>query len=219
MGMASPAQDISVIIVEELATAGFAGTKLELRGGGLPKQGATWEGKHRVQTHFYVGNPVATQQSLGPTEGPSTWEGTWHRNMLESSPAKWTDEDGNITFITQPHILMQIMDDIRYRGYALRVTWSTTAISIDGTTPEDVTIIREGRLTETSFPVTRTADIDWKATFDWKSRGQTQPFTSIGSPDFSSGIISAQLALTNTLVAAAALKNSINPFAIGSVSD
>jgi hypothetical protein len=207
--------DVSVIIIEELPVPGFSGTRLELRGGGLPKQGATWNGKHQVVTRYYVGNPVATQQSLGPREAPSTWEGAWHRNMLESSPAVWIDTDGVRQEVVHPHLLMTILDDIRFRGYGLRVTWSTKATA-EGA---DIQIIREGRLTDVSFPVTRAEDIDWKATFDWKSRGQNAALvTNLRNPETADLVASLQLQVNAVIVATQALKNKLDPNELGSVS-
>lgn len=206
--------DISVFIIEELPQPGFAGSKLELRGGGLPKTGATWGGKQLVITKWYVGNPVATQQSLGSRENPSTFEGMWRRNLLEQSPAIWTDEFGNRNEVVHPHILMQLVDDIRTRGYPLRVMW--TAKPSDSA---DVQVIREGRLTDCEFPIDRAEDIGWKMTFDWKSRGLPETLaTNFRDPLASNENAALQLKINDCLVKIAALKNKLGPDQYGSTT-
>lgn len=200
--------DSSTLIIEELPSAGFAGTRLELRGGGLPKQGATWGGKQVVVTRWYAGNPVATQQSIGSQELPSSWEGTWHRNMLESSPASWTDENGGTVSIVHPAVLMETMDGIRLRGHPLRVTW-TSPSRAEGT---DVQIIREGRMSQLEFPVTRIDDIDWKVTFDWYSRGNPDAQrVSLRATGLESGLVAMTIAIQELSIAVQALKNKLNP--------
>lgn len=204
--------DSSVIVIEELPSPGFAGTRLELRGGGLPKIGAAWGGKHTVITRYYSGNPVATQQAIGPQEVPSSWEGVWRRNILEVSPATWTDENGISTSVVQPITLMQLLDDIRFRGYPLRVTWATALKEIQTTGDSDVQIIREGRLTDINFPVDRAEDIAWKATFTWYSRGQpAQQRTSLRNASSTDSLAGLTISVQEALVRAQALKNKINP--------
>jgi hypothetical protein len=66
--------------------------KLELRGPGLPMQGAAYESENRLITEWMTGNSVeAVQQVLGPMLNPSDWEGVGRTTQLIGCPCIWTD--------------------------------------------------------------------------------------------------------------------------------
>lgn len=171
--MASPGA--SVVMIEELSETGIldqifrTGRRVELRGSGQPKQLASWIGKQRITTKYYVGNPNATQQVLGPMEMPSEWEGEWHRTMLSRSPATYIDDSGVPQFVVRPDQLVDAVDEIRRRGHRLRVTWSARLAEDD---TQEVRFVREGRLAQFETAIVRAEDINWKMQFEWASRGE-----------------------------------------------
>jgi hypothetical protein len=184
MAVASPGS--SFLIIEELSESTGAqgaldqifrsGRRIELRGSGLPKQLAGWTGKQRVTTKFYVGNPNATQQVLGPMEMPSEWDGEWHRTMLSRSPCIYIDDSGVPQNVVRPDQLVAAMDELRVRGHRLRVTWNGTLAEDD---TQAMRMTREGRISEFATNIIRAEDINWKLTFDWASRGAPAPSVNV----------------------------------------
>lgn len=115
-------------------------------------------GKMRVQTTFYPGNPVATQQPIGATEDPTTITGEWNDRFLGDGAA---------------FQLMEQVDQIRKSGLSVEVSWGG---SIGGTTdaPQlgDNVIVRVGIISSTAFTIQRVQDVEWEIVFDWRSSGQ-----------------------------------------------
>lgn len=162
--------------------------------------GAAWGGKNRVTTTWYNGNgDSASQQTLGPTEVPSKWNGDWRRTLLGASDQAVLTVNGIDTVIVDPSDLRDTLEDIFRTGLRLRVVWSVyKLVGINGTTTQesggpiretfsnvrlDKKIVREGRATEWEFKHTRAEDIEWDVTFDWASRGgaTVAPLTSTRS--------------------------------------
>lgn len=171
----------SLTIEETAAVAGDKPRRLILVGPALPFMGAEWGFENRVVTEWYPGNAIeATQQTLGPTEMPSSWEGEWRRTMLGRAPSIYFDETGQQNRLVSPHVLRQVFEDIARTGVRLRVTWAVAGVvgvgsSFSGNFQDvDVQIIREGLVKSFKTPIDRHTDMKWSVQFEWASRGDRQ---------------------------------------------
>lgn len=216
------------IQIEELDSGASPLRVLELRGPGLPKQGANWGGESTVPTTWYPGNPdEATQQVLASKELPSKWEGTWRLTMLNRAPCRLQDASGlagispqSAEDVTSPGTLADILDDLRRKGRVLRVTWTVAS-----TTPGVArTIQRLGRMVRADFRYDRSTDVNWEIEWSWKSRGATQQrVTSTRDDNQQSAATALQNAAQGAIVAAQTviqasnrnLKNSASRFTLG----
>lgn len=162
-----PTTYTSEITIEEVT--GDLNRKVTLRGPTLPHKGASWGSNLRVSTTWYGGNAIeATQQILGPTEAPTTFEGFWRRTMMGKHPATYY-EAGNETKITTPFVLMGLMENICREGSRIRVTWVSS-----GQIDKYFSLVREGRAKTIIFTPETESDIGWKIEWEWMSRGATQ---------------------------------------------
>jgi hypothetical protein len=135
---------------------------LKLRGSAMPMRPTSWGGKQRVITTWYPGNIEATQQVLGPEEGQTEVKGVWRIRRLEVNKEPVIFKvNGVEEKLTTPEAVREAFESIAREGQLLRVTWGG--------------IIRFGRIIDYDFPHDRLEDIEWKATFVWKSRGATIP--------------------------------------------
>lgn len=160
----------STVLIEELPSTG-KGRKLLLVGPCLPFQGASWGGRQRVITTWYNGNGTsATQQVLGPTLIPSSWEGVFRRTLMGKTPSLYTDENGEQVQVTSPPFIRDVLESIANSGLLLNVTWTQIRASDE----RKFEIVRQGRITDFDFPHDRIEDISWKITFDWMGKGANQ---------------------------------------------
>ncbi len=169
----------SAITIEELTGSK---RRLYLIGPGLPLKGASFGSATIVSTTWNNGNPEATQQVLTPQELPSDWEGVWRTTQLLGCPCIFNE--GNNTTEHQVGLafeLKQALDLIRLGGQLLRVTWTNEVqrLNMDGSNGAIHTLreTRLGRLTEFIPTYATLDDIQWKATFEWVSRGAVSPKT------------------------------------------
>lgn len=133
--------------------------------------GAEWGFQNALVTSWYPGNSdEATQQTLGPQEVPSHWEGQWKRTLMGKAPTNFTDENGAFNTIVDPHVLADTLEDFGRVGFRLRVTW---IVEGDGATAVSGKKVREGRIKDFKAKYTRLQDIDWEITFEWLGRGRT----------------------------------------------
>ncbi len=166
----------SQILIEELAGPRRS---VRLNGSTLPLMGAAWKGSQKMTTTWYPGNgDEATQQVLGPTEMPSKWNGDWRRTLMGRTPAIYTK--GDDTKIVDPHILVELFEEIFRGGMRLRVTWivaSTNSVLDDlrGVASINAKKVREGRAKEWEFKYTRMQDVLWDIEFEWMGRGGIAP--------------------------------------------
>jgi hypothetical protein len=132
---------------------------IQLVGRALPLRGTMkFHGKQRVKTTFYPGNPVASQQVIGPTLEPTTFSGDLSDRYLGDGQAKG---------------LVDLLDDLRARGCSVEVTWGgSVASSGAGQSVSGSPIVRVGVISDFAFTPDRIQDITWEATFDWRSAGQ-----------------------------------------------
>jgi hypothetical protein len=142
--------------------------KVELTGGALPIQGASWGGLQLVSSTWNPGNREGTQQVLGPQEIPSVWDFEWRSNHLVRDPVVFTEVSRGVnTQIITPFDLIEVLESIFQGGALLRVTWIT-----EGLLGRDMRITRLGRCTAWNFPFERVDDAAANITFDWISRGE-----------------------------------------------
>ena len=172
----------SVVTIEELT--GKTRT-LELHGSGLPKRGASWEAEQKIKTTWYPGNAgEATQHVLGPVELPSDWEGMWRTTMLLRSPAKFSGQS-----VTRASDLADAMDQIRFFGALLKVTWAQDS---------GRKIVRIGRLQKFKQSYDRMDDVAWSASFVWVGRGGSpQSVVAFKKDDATGGMNQAIIACNN----------------------
>lgn len=170
----------STLTIEELTGTGEGGPrKVILRGPSMPFMGAEWGGGNNLITTFYAGNPVGSQQNMGPKELPSAWQGEWNRTLLGKVPVLFTDESGAENLVIRPDLVWDVIEDVYRRGALLRVTWATHGSELIGDFDQtlrviNVTRVREGRAKDWKFQPDRHSDIKWSVTFDWISRGGQQ---------------------------------------------
>jgi phage tail protein X/stage V sporulation protein SpoVS len=199
----------SVTIEELTAGPGLQPRMVLLQGPSLPFQGAGWAGENAVVTEWYAGNgDEATQQNLGPSEKPSTWQGRWARTMMGKAPSLARDSSGAVITLVDPDALRERLEDLLRGGTRLRVTWSQASDSPSSRGK----LVREGRASAWEFKYVRVQDVEWTITFDWQSRGaRVQTVTSVrdGALDASAAQMSiAATDLANQLATAAFIQSN-----------
>lgn len=178
MGLTQEGEVFQIRVVEgPAALRGQLVPSTGLIGRALPAPGGKWGGEQRVKTTYYPGNPVATQQVLGPTEKPLLIGGKWHDRFLGNGFAK---------------ALADIFDNLRRSGALLEVSWGTTAVPVTRTQsaaqaaakglPGGATtlaalqitgapFVRRGILRRFEFSPNRSIeDIEWEMEFEWRGR-------------------------------------------------
>jgi hypothetical protein len=132
---------------------------IQLVGRQLPHRPIVFGGRMRTSKVDYPGNPVASQQVIGPIEKNTTVTGEWNDIYLG---------DG------QAMALREIFDTIRRRGFSVEVTWPMAAMS---GTPETPTfsgdpIVRVGLMVDFTATIGLIQDVGWSMEFEWRSQGQ-----------------------------------------------
>jgi hypothetical protein len=195
----------SAITIEELTPAApnAQPRKLTLVGAGLPLRGTEWGFENNVKTTWYAGNPFeASQQNLGPMDNvPTTFNGEWRRTMLARSPARFRDESGAESFIVEPPILRDTLEDMGRAGQRLRVTWVLQDTSIPGSlrgeqknlsadklqakaSNREYRITRVGLVKTAKFTHGYATDVGWSVTWEWAGRGEKQARVATQRDDF-----------------------------------
>jgi hypothetical protein len=151
-------------VVFEAVSKGITPQRVVLRGRALPYAKVDWGVSQRVTTTFYPGNPVATQQVLGPEELPTTMEGMWKARYLENNVLV----DG-VELDPDPFAVVRLFSDMCRIGAVWRVTWLGE--------------VRRGVMTSFTPTWHRQTDCGWEAVFDWAARDDdgTEP-PDLGDP-------------------------------------
>lgn len=208
------------IVIEELDPSGRnpTGRSLVLQGSTLPYAGASWSTDQTLTTDWYPGNSTdATQQLLGVKELPSSWSGAWHRTMMGTSPAIFTDVGDSIgTKIVSPHILYEtIRTYFVLPGPLLRVSFNASGEVFNGVHSVDdagnpvgtgqelsYSLVRVGRLKTITPSFQKITDIDWSMVFEWAGTG---PVTSrVATVREEANVVSAALEYSENLANAIA---------------
>jgi len=158
-----------------------------LRGRALPYRPVAWSARMRTKLTWYQGNPVATQQVLGPELAPTTLQGTWKDRFMYGAEA---GNDGAIvvngdpTEIRSAEAAVALMYELLQSGNRLRVIWGQE--------------VREGVLVEFEANYDRQQDIQWRAEFEWASRGDGER-RQLETPQGPDDLLKAQNALDDFL--------------------
>lgn len=186
------------VLEGDLATTtlqnGEAPGVIKLRGRAMPYRPVPFGGEMRRKTTYYPGNPVATQQLIGPTEKPMTLAGQWKDIFLGDGQAR---------------LLANLFDDIRRRGPLLRFQWGAgvaDASSVAGGVSQSALaivgsdLVREGILARFEFKPDRPQDVPWEMEFDWRGQGDTPiaPVGATGAQNPYAGTTDAAQALLDT---------------------
>lgn len=163
----------SVVIIEEQYGRR---RRVELAGGALPLQGASWGGTQLMTTTWNPGNSEATQHVLGPQEVPSDWDFVWNTTRIIRTPVNVTDTQGGGEYqIVQADALAALLRDIFRGGTLLKVSWISKASNSDAPSPRQV---RLGRAESWDFSFARPDDIDASISFAWIGESSGQPKAS-----------------------------------------
>lgn len=169
-----PGNDDGAFIIRELT-----GDKrtISLTEHALPRRPLSIGGKHRVETTWYAGSPVATQQACGAEEEPLVCSGFWKTLFLERGEVEASGAGVGDVYTAQG--MAELIDDVRVKGQTVEVTWNH--------------LIRVGTISRFTQQWHTPDDVEWELTFDWQSKGQSARIASTRSssaalPDISQEI-------------------------------
>ena len=161
--------------------------RVVLRGRALPYQGAMWEVSQRERTKWYAGNPVATQQVLGPEEMPTTIEGQWKDKYLLNAA------DGTTSAVVEGFALqalpgtaaqlVEAFEALARSGNSVRVEWGSQ--------------VRTGLLKRFRAAYDREEDLAWEAEFSWSSRNDEVAPRAAAPPETVFELVSAANAVSD----------------------
>jgi hypothetical protein len=161
------------LTIEELTGARRT---IELRGRALPYRPVGWGGHMRTKNTWYQGNPVATQQVLGPELPDTVLEGQWKDRFMFGAEAAGEVSavlvNGSPTEVRSAEAAVSLFYELLNSGNTLQVIWG----------PE----VRVGILVDFVPKYQRLQDIEWRAEFEWSSRGEIEARaveTPVGSDD------------------------------------
>lgn len=145
--------------------------EIRLRGRALPYRPLEFSGSQRTKLTWYQGNPIATQQVLGPIEDVTTVQGMWKdRFMTGDATNGGMLVNGDPAAIAGAAEAVALMNEVRIGGNAVLVNWG----------PE----VRVGILRNFSAKWDREQDVAWSMEFEWSSRGKFKPKpVDIPTPD------------------------------------
>lgn len=160
--MAEPAQSQGQPFRIKIIEGPFDGRVIELDGRALPYRGVVYESEQREKTTYYTGNPVATQQILGPIDKPTTINGIWKDIFLGNGGAR---------------ALVDIFDGLMRSGFSVEVSWGSNTVS------SDPAFVRLGIIKRFKHTYDRPQDIGWEIEFAFRGRDEASasPFMVISS--------------------------------------
>lgn len=153
---------------------------IELRGRALPYRGVAWGGRTRTKNTWYQGNPVATQQVLGPELMPTVAEGMWKDRFMFGAEV---GDESQILVNDDPSVVrtaeaaVALFEELQQSGNSLKVIWG----------PQ----VRTGILIEFTPTYQRTQDVNWRMEFEWRGREEVEPRAAqvpVGADDLLNGI-------------------------------
>ena len=125
---------------------------LVLRGRAMPYRSVEFPVEQHSKITHYVGNPVATQQILGPREMATVIKGMWKARFLSGAVLV----NGDPSRITSPAELVQLVEGMTRAGKAVRVQWAFE--------------VRTGILKAFTPTFDRIQDVAWEIEFEWSGR-------------------------------------------------
>lgn len=193
-------EDGHSFVIEEQDVPGAR--TITLKGRAMPYQGVNWGGEQRSKLTYYPGNPVASQQLLGPTEEDTVIEGTWKDRFMSGAIEIGTAQEsgggsgggalGSIKNAAKSAALsalkieesqeiilaeevVQIFHSIRRAGTSVRVQYMGE--------------VRFGIIKEFTARYLRPQDIEWSMTFEWRSWDDDAPLRSASEPQDSQNLL------------------------------
>lgn len=170
--------------------------RITLRGRAMPYRGVGWGGTQRTKKTVYPGNPVATQQVLGPDETNTTLEGMWKdrfmagaidigdagggggQGALQAAVGAAADALGlngsGPTLLAEE--VVRLFHDLRRAGTVLRVQYLSE--------------VRFGILVDFTATYDRPQDIKWSAEFEWQAWDDNAPLRSAEEPTTKADLLS-----------------------------
>jgi hypothetical protein len=151
----SNAQDFTIKILE----GRDKGTVISLSGRALPYRGTTWETEQRIKTTYYPGNPVGTQQVMGPIDKNTVINGQWKDTFLGDGISR---------------NLVTTFDGLLRSGASVEVSWGAYKNPVTGdleSSQELGVITRIGMVKRFKTSYDRTVqEVSWEAEFEWRGR-------------------------------------------------
>lgn len=138
--------------------------RIELHDRSLPFRPVTWAGRMRTRVTWYPGNPVATQQVLGPEEVPTSMGGKWSDRYIQGT----VFVGGNPNVVQTAEQCVKLFDDVRRSGNTLHVVWGSES--------------RVGVLQEFEASYDAAEDLAWRCVFEWSGRGEEQALRVADDP-------------------------------------
>lgn len=170
------------------------GRVISLEGRALPYRGVEWETEMRLKTTYYPGNPVATQQTIGPIEKNTVITGMWKDIFLGNGAARRN---------------VQVIRDLVRTAQAVEVTWGIGSINSFTTPFKSVgdPIVRRGFIKRIKAKFDRPQDVTFDIEFEWRGADdQTK------APVFSSEPLKLQNVLSSLSETLATIRNAVYNF-------
>lgn len=155
-----------------------------LRGRAMPYQEVGWDVEQHSKITWYPGNPVATQQILGPRESSGfSIKGMWKDRFLKGTVVK----NGDPNAITSAAEAIQLFEQLTRSGKRVRVQWAQE--------------VRLGIIKKFEPVAIRVQDWSWTIEFEWSARDDEEaPKAATEAPAPSGSDLLKRLnALENTL--------------------
>lgn len=130
-----------------------ASTKYTLIGRALPYTGVSFPTEQRGKTTYYPGNPIATQQKMGPIEKNTVIQGMWKDRFLGTGAAR------NIA---------DMFRDLCRSGYQVEVSWGSLLVDNVNPDPSVKPIVRRGYVKRITPTYDRPQDVKYEIEFEWQ---------------------------------------------------
>ncbi len=137
--------------------------QLVLKGRTKPYAGVEFPSETRSKVTYYPGNPVATQQILGPEFGPTDLEGMWKTRFLAGTGQNEVEVSG-FDPIDSAADLVRAFEELRRSANSLRVQWGP--------------VVRFGILKKFTPSWVTLYDVKWHANFEWRGEREFTPRAS-----------------------------------------
>ena len=172
------------------------GATIALEGRALPYRGVSFETTQRSKLTWYPGNPVATQQIMGPVESPTIVTGQWKDRFLGDGIARRIGD---------------VIDSLNRTGHSVEVTWGSQFIpdGVGGMNVADVQpYVRRGIIKRFKRTHDRAQEYAYEIEFEW--RGRDDKAVTVMTEVFrdSDGYDTVSLQFQSAIDAINSLKNS-----------
>ncbi len=141
--------------------------QIKLEGRALPYKGVAFETEQRVKTTYYPGNPVATQQYMGPVDKNTMIHGIWKDRFLGNG---------------QSQQLLKLFEGLVRTATPVEIKWGDLILSDGEILERTQPIVRQGVIKRIKHTYDIPQDIQWEMEFEFYGRGETSapPLTVAG---------------------------------------